>query len=56
MQKYIQSSIAFEKPGIFPEKPKTLTSSNYYRVEYFLLKLCTRLLLTKLGKNYKELV
>ena len=51
MQKYIQSSIASEKPGIFPEKSKTLTSSNYHRVEYFLLKLCTRLLLTKLDKN-----
>ena len=51
MQKYIQSSIASEKLGIFPEKSKTLTSSNYHRVEYFLLKICIRLLLTKLDKN-----
>ena len=27
--------IVFEKPGIFSEKLKTLTSSNYHRVEYF---------------------
>ena len=29
MQKYRQSSIVFEKPGLLSEKLKTLTSSNY---------------------------
>ena len=38
-QKFRQSSIIFEKPGLFPENLKTLTSSNYPTVQYFLLKL-----------------
>ena len=46
MYKYRQSSIAFEKPGIFSENLKTLTSSNYPIVQYFLLKLHTQFLLT----------
>ena len=39
IQKFRQSSIVFEKPGILSEKLKTLTSSNYPTVQYFLLKL-----------------
>ena len=46
IQKSRQSSIAFEKPGILPENLKKLTSSNYPTVQYFLLKLRTRFLLT----------
>ena len=36
MQKFRQSSIAFEKPGILSGK---LTSFNYRRVEYFFAKI-----------------
>ena len=32
MQKFRQSSIVFEKPGILPEKLKTLLSSDYQGV------------------------
>ena len=35
IQKFRQSSIAFEKPGILSENFKTLTSSNYPTVQYF---------------------
>ena len=35
IQKFRQSSIVFEKPGILSENLKTLTSSNYHRVQYF---------------------
>ena len=41
----------FEKPGILPENLKTLTSSNYPTVQYFLLKLRTRFLLTNVYKS-----
>ena len=41
-----QSSIVFDKPSILSEKLKTLTSSNYHRIEYFSLKFCTCFLLT----------
>ena len=41
MQKVRQNSIVFEKLGILSEKLKTLTSSNYYQVQYFSLKFCT---------------
>ena len=41
IQKFRESSTVFEKPGILPENLKTLTSSNYPTVQYFLLKLCT---------------
>ena len=41
IQKSRQSSIVFEKPGILSENWKTLTSSNYPAVQYFLLKLST---------------
>ena len=46
IQKFRQSSIVFEKPGILPENLKTLTSSNYPTVQYLLLKRRTRFLLT----------
>ena len=39
-QKFKQSSIVFKKAGILSENLKTLTSSNYPTVQYFLLKLC----------------
>ena len=45
MKKFRQSSIVFEKPGILSEHLKTLTSSNYPTVQYFLLQLRTRFLL-----------
>ena len=51
MQKFRQSSIVFEKPGISSENLKTLTSSNYPTVQYFLLKLLTLLLLTNVYKR-----
>ena len=35
IQKFRQSSIVFEKPGIIPENLKTLTSSNYPTVQHF---------------------
>ena len=35
MQKFRQSSIVFEKPGISSENLKTMTSSNYPTVQYF---------------------
>ena len=38
IQKFIQRSIAFEKAGILSENLKTLMSSNYPSVQYFLLK------------------
>ena len=46
IQKFRQSSIVFEKPGILSENLKTLTSSNYPTVQNFFLKLCPRFLLT----------
>ena len=51
IQKCRQSSIVLEKPGILSENLKTLTSSNYPTVQYFLLKLCTRFLLTSVYKR-----
>ena len=35
IQKFGQSSINFQKPGILSENLKTLTSSNYATVQYF---------------------
>ena len=46
IQKFGQNSIAFEKPGVLSENLKNLTSSNYPTVQYFLMKLRTRFLLT----------
>ena len=40
IQKLIERSVFFEKPGILSEKLKPLASSNYQTVEYFLLKFC----------------
>ena len=40
-QKFRQSSIFFGKPGVLPENLKTLTSSKYPTVQYFLLQLYT---------------
>ena len=51
VQKFRQSSIVFEKPGILSENLKTLTNSNYLTVQYFLLKLRARFLLTNVYKN-----
>ena len=51
IQKFRQSSIAFEKPGILSENLKNLTSSNYLRFQYLLLKLRTRFLLTNIYKR-----
>ena len=52
IQKFRESSIVFEKPGIFSENFKTLTSSNYPNVQYFfLLKLRTRFQLTIVYKR-----
>ena len=45
IQKFRQSPIVSEKPGFLSEKLKTLTSSNSYKVQYFLLKLRTCFLL-----------
>ena len=50
IQKFRQSSV-FEKPGILSENLKTLTSFNYPTVQYFLLKLRTRFLLTNVYKR-----
>ena len=51
IQKFRQSSTVFEKPGILFENLEILTSSNYLTVQRFLLKLCTRLLLTNVYKR-----
>ena len=51
IQKFRQSSIVFEKPGILSENLKTLMSSNYPTVQYFLLQLRTRFLLTNVSKK-----
>ena len=45
IQKFRQSSTVFEKPGFLFENLKALTSSNYPRVQYFLLKLRIRFLI-----------
>ena len=51
IEKFRQSSDVFEKPGSLSQSLKTLTSSNYPTVQYFLLKLCTCLLLTNVYKR-----
>ena len=50
IQKFRQSSIAFEKSVILSENLKTLTSSNYPTVQYF-LKPRTPFLLTNFYKR-----
>ena len=47
----IQKFIIYKKPGFLPQKSKALTSSNYHRIQYFLLKICTRFLLTNVYKR-----
>ena len=51
LQKFRQSSIVFEKPGILSENLKTLASSNYPTVQYFLLNFRTHFLLTNVFKR-----
>ena len=52
IQKFRQSSIAFEKPGILSENLKIWKlSSNYSTVQYFLLQLRTRFLLTNVYRR-----
>ena len=51
IKKFRQSSIVFDKPGNLSENLKTLTSSNYPIVQYSLLKLRTRFLLTNVYKS-----
>ena len=55
IQKFRQRSIVFEKTSILSENMKTLTSSNYPTVQYFLLKLCTRFLLTSVYKEVSQI-
>ena len=55
IQKFRQSSIVFEKPGILSENLETLTSFNYTTVQYFLLKLRTRFVLTNVYKSTCEI-
>ena len=50
IQKLRQSSIVFEKPVILSGKVKTLTSSNYHKLN-ILLELRTRILLTNVYKS-----
>ena len=51
IQKFRENSIVFKKPGILSENMKTLTSSNYPTVQYFLLKFCTHFLLTSVYRR-----
>ena len=51
IQKFRQSSIVFQKPGILSGNFKILTSPSYPRVQYYLLKLRTRFLLTNVCKR-----
>ena len=55
IQKFRQSSIVFEKPGILFENLKTWTNSNYPIVQHFSLKICTRFLLTNVCKSVCEI-
>ena len=50
-----QTSIISKKPVFLSEKLKDLMSSNYHRVQYFLLKFCTRFLLTNVYKKACEI-
>ena len=51
ISKLRQSSFISEKPGYLSEKFKTLTSFNYRRAEFFLLKFCTRFRLTNVCES-----
>ena len=46
MQNLVPKLRQTKKTGILSEKLETLTSSNYHRFQYFLLKLCTHFLLS----------
>ena len=52
IQKFRQSSIVFEKPGILSENLKTLTSSKYHTVQYFLLNFAHVFYLPLSTKGY----
>ena len=54
IQNFRQSSIVFEKPDVLFEKLKTLVSSNYHMVEYFLVRLSTHFLLTNIYYIFKS--
>ena len=51
IKKFRQSSIVFEKSGIYSENLKILTSYNYPTVQYFIMILRTRFLLTNVYKR-----
>ena len=53
LQKFRQSSV-FEKPGILSKNLKTLTSSNYPTVQYFLLNLLLTLLSRKRVQKFSK--
>ena len=55
IQKFRQSTIVLEKPGILSENLKTWTNSSYPTAQYFSLKLDTRFLLTNVYKSCKWL-
>ena len=55
IQKFRQSSTVLEKSGILSENLKNLTSSNSPTVQYFLLILRTRLLITNVFKRVCEI-
>ena len=55
IRKFGQTSIAFEKPVTFSENLKTLMNSNYPAVQYVLLKLRTRFLLTNAYKRVSRI-
>ena len=44
--KFRKKCMTSKKPGYLPKKLKTLMNFNYHKVWYFLLKFCTRLLLS----------
>ena len=50
-QNFRQCSIVSRKPGILSKNLKPFTSSNYPTVQCFLLKLCSRFLLTNVYKR-----
>ena len=54
LQKFRQSSIVFEKTGILSKNLKTLTSSNYPTVQYFLLNLLLTLLSRKRVQKFSK--
>ena len=47
----LDKTIISEKPGYLSGKLKTLTSSNYHKVKYFMKIFCTRFLLTISAKG-----